>query len=176
MKGRKGLYSAYSVGRVEVDFVVDSIHQLLFGFDDVGGGFIEQTSQCIRVNWSIVVCLCVRRCEESHFDGEEECRCTDRFGVVLKNAACDEKALDVGCGKYLDGAVVDLAVRIARVHFEQLGNEMVQKDALFVHLGVFISRHTYSNILGDIFRCYFHLCRRGFVDGFFVWRGDQRGR
>ena len=110
---------------MDVDFVVDSVHQLLLGFDDIGGGFAEQTSQRVCVDWSVIVRLCVRSSEESHFDGKEECGGTDRFGVVLKDAACDEKPLDVGRGKYLDRAIVDLAMGIARVHFEQLGNEVV---------------------------------------------------
>lgn len=107
--------SAYSIGCVDVDFVVDSVHQLLLGFDDIGGGFAEQTSQRVCVDRSVIV----------RFNCEEERSSTDRLGVVLKNAACDEKTLDVGRSKYLDRAVVDLAMGIAREHFKQLRNEMV---------------------------------------------------
>ena len=125
MKRAEELYSAYSIGCVDVDFVVDSVHQLLLGFDDIGGGFAEQTSQRVCVDRSVIVRLCVSRSEKRYFNCEEERSSTDRLGVVLKNAACNEKTLDVGRSKYLDRAVVDLAMGIAREHFKQLRNEMV---------------------------------------------------
>lgn len=81
MKRAEELYSAYSIGCVDVDFVVDSVHQLLLGFDDIGGGFAEQTSQRVCVDRSVIVRLCVSRSEKRYFNCEEERSSTDRLGL-----------------------------------------------------------------------------------------------